>query len=266
LRLSQDDSALLFARGRVGLGTFDIWRMDFRTKYAQQLTSGRGNEGSPVWINERDILFAGDSLGSQARLFRKNASELEEPILPPGNQQRPMGVFRDGHAVIYLERERETTRSWLFQLALTGRASPTKLDLGPLNPIEMRLSPDERAMIIVSGPARKNAYVSTVPVTGTPQLVVQGLGLGTPVWSRTGGEIYYVSFDPLTRESTMMSRTVGPVPRLTLGEPVALFKLPRPAFLQDVSLDGHFVMFVPGARVNSVPISVWTAAIASTRR
>jgi hypothetical protein len=130
----------------------------------------------------------------------------------------------------------------------------------------MRLSPDERAMIIVSGPARKNVYVSTVPVTSTPQLVVQGLGLGTPVWSRTGGEIYYVSFDPLTREYTMMSRTVGPVPRLTLVEPVALFKLSRPALLQDVSLDGHFVMFVPGARVNSVPISVWTNAIASTRR
>ena len=264
LRLSQDDSALLFARGRVGLGTFDIWRMDFGRKYEQQLTSGRGNEGSPVWINDRDILFAGDSLGSQARLFRKNASELEEPILPPGNQHRPMGVFRDGHAVIYLERG--TTRSWLFQLPLTGRASPTKLDLGQLNPIEMRLSPDERAMIILEGDTRKDVYVSTVPVTSTPQLVVQGLGLGTPVWGRTGREIYYVTFDRVTREYTMMSRTVGPVPRLTLGEPVALFKLPRPAFLQDVSLDGHFVMFVPGARVNSVPISVWTAAITSTRR
>jgi hypothetical protein len=64
----------------------------------------------------------------------------------------------------------------------------------------------------------------------------------------------------------MMTVTVRTVPLLTVGEPEQLFKMQRPARLQDVSRDGRFLLLVPQVRAGEHPIAVWTAAIASTQR
>jgi hypothetical protein len=124
----------------------------------------------------------------------------------------------------------------------------------------VRLSPDFRAMTLASGPeGRMDVYVSTVPVTSV-QPVAVGV-LGPARWSRDGRRIYYVS-----RDLTMMTRTVRYVPALTVGEPEPLFKLQRTAYLQDVSRDDRFVLLVPQAEAGQHPMAIWTAAIAATRR
>ena len=64
----------------------------------------------------------------------------------------------------------------------------------------------------------------------------------------------------------MMTVTVSTVPSLTVGPPKQLFKLPRPARLQDVARDGRFLLLVPQERAGQHPITVWTGAIASTQR
>ena len=64
----------------------------------------------------------------------------------------------------------------------------------------------------------------------------------------------------------MMTQAVGTVPPLTDGTPVPLFKLRRAATLQDVFLDGRFLLLVPQVRAGEHPITVLTAAIVSTRR
>ena len=64
----------------------------------------------------------------------------------------------------------------------------------------------------------------------------------------------------------MMTATVRTVPSLTVGEPEQLFKLRRPARLQDVVRDGRFLLLVPTVRADQHPITVWTGAIASTQR
>jgi hypothetical protein len=51
--------------------------------------------------------------------------------------------------------------------------------------------------------------------------------------------IYYVIDD------TMMTQTVSMVPSLKVGAPEKLFKLRRTAYLQDVSLDGRFLLLCP---------------------
>ena len=107
---------------------------------------------------------------------------------------------------------------------------------------------------------RMDVYVSTVPVTSAPELVAEGVS--SPArWSRDGSRIYYVS-----RDDTMMTLAVSTVPSLTVGAPKQLFKLRRPATLQDVSRDGRFLLLVPQVRAGQHPIAVWTAAIASTQR
>ncbi len=261
-RLSPDDSALLVARTRAGLGTHDIWKMNLVRGNEERLTSNRGSEVSPVWIADgRAMLFAGDSAGSLPHLFRKDlATVLEEQILPPGNHQLAMDVFPDGR-VAYVERGAGGFS--LFQLPLARRASPTPLLPGRhVNAYNTRLSPDGRAMSFVTGgnEGRMDVYVSTVPVTSAPELVAEGVS-SSARWSRDGSRIYYVS-----RDGTMMTLAVGAVAPLTAGAPEPLFKLRRAATLQDVSRDGRFLLLVPQVRAGEHPIAVWTAAFASTRR
>jgi serine/threonine protein kinase/Tol biopolymer transport system component len=259
-RLSRDDSALLVARRRAGLGTFDIFRMDLGRRTERQITSNRGSEISPVWINDGSILFAGDSPGSLPHLSRKDlATGLEEPLLPPGKQQASMDVFSNGRTVAYVERD-ESGGFRLFQLPLARGASPTPLPLGQLSVGHMRLSPDDRAMTFVAGggEGRMDAYVSTVPVTSL--LVKVADRVSSPArWSRNGGRIYFV------KDDTMMTLTVSTVP-FRVGVPKQLFKLRRSASLLEVSRDGRFLLLVHQVRAAEHPITVWTAAIASTRR
>ena len=259
-RLSRDDSALLTARRRAGLGTYDIWRMDLVRTTEQRLTANRGSEVTPVWIEDgRAILFAGDSPGSLPHLFRKDLiTGAEEAVLPPGNHQLAMDVSPDGRAVTYVERGPGGFR--MFHLPLARGASPTPL-LGQLNAYNMRLSPVGRAMTFsgFADEGRINAYVSTVPVTSAPELAAEDVS--SPArWSRDGRRIYYVS-----RDGTMMTLAVGTVPPLMVGTPEPLFKLRRDASLQDVAHDGRFLLLVPQVRAGEHPLTVWTAAIASTR-
>jgi eukaryotic-like serine/threonine-protein kinase len=258
-RLSADDKALLAARRGPGLDTFHIWRMNLLRPSEQQLTSNRGSEVTPVWIDDGAIVFAGDSPGSVPHLFRKDlATGREQQLLPSGKQQSAMDVFPDG-SVAYVERGAGGFR--LFQLPLAHSASPTQLLSGPLNTIHMRLSPDGHAMTFIAGDAegRMDAYVSTVPVTRLPDLVAKGVS-SPPRWRRDGRQIYFMNGD------TMMTLAVRTVPSLEVGTPEPLFKLRRTARLQDVSRDGRFLLLVPLVRADQHPIAVWTAAIASTRR
>ncbi|MEO5895774.1 MAG: protein kinase [Vicinamibacterales bacterium] len=260
-RLSRDDSALLTARRRTGLGTFDIWRTDLVRELEQRITSDRGSEVTPVWIaDERAIIFAGDSPGSLPHLIRRDlATGKEEQVLPPGNQQLAMDIFPDDRAVTYVERG--SGGFTMFQLPLDRSASPTPLRSGQ-SAYNMRLSPDGHAMTFAAGedegPIR--AYVSTVPVTSLPDPVAEGVA-GPARWSRDGSGIYYV-----TRDNTMMRVAVRTVPAFKVGGPEQLFKLRRTATLLDVFLDGRFLLLVPQVSAGQHPIAVWTGAIASTQR
>ena len=262
-RLSPDDSALLAARRRAGLG-FDIWRMNLNLGPVteQRLTSNPGSEVNPVWIDSRTIIFSSDSPGSLPHLFRKDlATDKEEQLLPAGNQQNAMDFLPNTRAVTYVERGSGGSR--LFQLPLAGNASPTPLLPSAMSVVQMRVSPDEHAMTFVGGrdEGRFDVHISTVPVMGPTQLVAGGVS-GPARWSRNENRIYYLSLDGIT----MMTAAVRTVPSLRVYKPEQLFKLPRPARLQDVSRAGHFLLLVPQVRASEHPLTVWTAAIATARR
>ena len=132
-RLSRDDSALLAARRRAGLGTFDIWRMDLVRATEQQLTSNRGSEVSPVWIDDgRAILFAGDSPGSLPHLFRKDLAtgDGRSRSCRLAINSLPWTFFPTA-VVAYVERGPGGFR--MFQLPLARGASPTPLLPGQLS-------------------------------------------------------------------------------------------------------------------------------------
>jgi Tol biopolymer transport system component len=266
-RLSQDESALLVARRREGLGTFDIWRLNLNVSPVteKQLTFDRGSEITPIFINDgRDIVFAGDSPGSLPHLFRKDlATGKQEWVLPPGYQQTAQDFSSSGRTVIYSERGSEESAAFrLFEVPLDGSVSGMPLlqdyKLGVTN---ARLSPvNDRVMTFATndGAGQIDVYVATRPVT-SPKKVADKVS-GPARWSRDGNRIYFI------RDEAMMTATVSTVPSLTVGKPEKLFDLRRTASLQDVSRDGRFLLLVSHVRAGMHPITVDLDTLASTRQ
>lgn len=126
-RLSRDNTMLLIARAQPGLGTYDIWRRDLFRGTDEQLTSNRGSEITPAFVDgERAIVYAADSPGFAPHLFRMDlATRKEEKLLDAGPHQIVKDVFPNGRAVAYAERELGEFK--LFQLPVTRGAPPTPL-------------------------------------------------------------------------------------------------------------------------------------------
>lgn len=257
VRLSRSGNVLLVARRQPGLGTYDIWRLDLVRNTEERITADRGSEVTPVWIDdERAILFAGDQGGGTPHMFRKDlATGREQEVLPRGMQQLIMDVFPDGRTAAFLQRS--TLGGFdIFQIPLTGSASPVPLLTSRMDKYDMRLSPDGRAMSFVAADSgRADLYVAPVPITSAPLLVAAGAG-GLARWSGDGRLLYYVASD-----RKMTAIPVRTAPSLHVGTPQPLFEIKRATRLNDVSRDGRFVMTVPEVRAGERPITVGTHAV-----
>ncbi len=259
-QLSRDNTMLLTARAQPGLGTYDIWRRDLLRGTDVPLTSNRGSEITPVFVDdERAIVYAGDSPGSSPHLFRMDlATRTEEQLLAAGPHQLVNDVSPNGRAVAYAEVESIEFKP--FQLPLTPGATPTPLLPGRRSGSSMRFSPDGRAMAYVDA-AKAILYVALVEGTSEPVMAVQNVS-GPLAWSPDSSEIYYVS-----RDAAMMTMAVQTRPSLTVGKPKQLFELRRSASLLEVARDGlRFLLLVPHVRAGERPIVVDTAPIRSTQR
>jgi hypothetical protein len=269
-RLSPDDSALLVARRRAGLGTSDIWRLNFARKTEEQLTWSRGNEVNPLWTYDAHILFSGDNPGSLPQVFRHDfATGLAERISPPGFIHRAMAGFSQS-GVIYVETVTgRTTEFRMFKQPFSGDASPTLLLSGQLrNVSNVHLSPGEPLVTFTAqrfdgadGLYIAPSPVPSAPVRGAPVQVAEGLAMKVR-WLRWGRQIYYVSPD-----GTLTTVEVRPDLPLTFVARQQLFKLKPGVSFEDVSRDrGRFLLLVPQQRPGQYPIAVWIGALASTRR
>jgi Tol biopolymer transport system component len=259
VRLSPRGDALLVARRQPGLGTLDIFRIDLIRQTEERLTTDRGVEVTPVWIdNGQAIVFAADRGGIVPYLFRKDlVSGVEQPLLPPGMQQLAMDVFPDQKAVAFLHRQAHGGFD-IFRLALTADASPTPLVQSRLDKSDMRLSPDGKAMSFsASDGTRMDLYLAPVPVTTPPVLAASDIG-GVARWSADGRRVYYQG-----PGRVLMSLPIRTSPVLTVGTPQPLFEVRQPfAALFDVAPDGRFLFLVRQQRASQIPIAVTIDAVA----
>jgi Tol biopolymer transport system component len=259
-RLSPDGTRLLVSRRQPGLGTYDIFRLDLVRRTEEKLTANRGSELTPVWIDgERAMIFASDSGGSVPHLFRKDfVTGAEKEVLPPGSQQLVRDVFPDDSAVAYVERSRfEPFKLW--SKSLTTSDPPVPILTSGQSTLDMRLSPDSRAMAYATfNGARVDLYVAPVPMT-TESVLTAGEG-GPPRWGRDG-DLYYLRGD-----KWMMTVPVRTSPSLAVGIPRQLFELKQSATLMEVSRDGRFLLLVPHVLAAERPIVVGIAAMQSAQR
>jgi Tol biopolymer transport system component len=259
--LSPDDANLLVARRRPGPGTQDIWRLDVVRGHEEQITSGRGSELAPVWMRSgRSFLFSSDSGGHVPGLFMKNLATGEErPLLPPGRQQHPMGVFPDDRTIAYVEALMPGGFR-MFTLAINPRGSPSSL--GPANDAwDLRLSPNGKAVAyIATERTRRDIYVAPVAATESPVLVAQGVA-APPRWSRDGRRLYFIDGD-----DRMKSVSVETTPQLEVGTVTSMFAVKRQTTLIDVARDGRLLLLVPHVLAAERPIVVSNTALRSAQQ
>ncbi len=261
-RLTGDDTSLLAARKQLELGAYDIVRFDLARGTEEKLTSSRGSEYAPVEIDDgRAIVFSADTGGYVPHLFFKDlATGKEEQLLPPGNQQHPMGVFPGDRAIAYVEHV--PGRGFgMFTLPMKPQGSPMPLRSSPPSVPNLRLSPDGQAMAFLAvEDGRQDIYVALVTTTTPAVLAAQG-ALGPPRWSRDGRQVYFVG-----RDEMMKSVLVRTTPRLEVEPVRSLFRVTRGIWLVDVARDGRLLLLVPQVLADALPIVVETAAIRSDAR
>ncbi len=125
-------------------------------------------------------------------------------------------------------------------------STPVPVLATPYDEEAIALSPDGRSLAYQSDETgRTEIFLRPFPnVDGGKQQVSSGGGMA-PLWSRNGGELFYLSGD-----NNMMAVRVVPGATLHLGEPTVLFRVPEEllnvetAFYTpwDVARDGRFIM------------------------
>ncbi len=249
-----DGRAVLFARARSDLGTWDVWSYDAARNVETRITSAPDSEFAARWLpGGRSIVYSTVRGRNPCLVRRDLATGREEEVLPAGGFQEAADVSPDGRTLAYFERPDRGSFD-LWALPLSGDGKPRRLLEGPSLDDDARFSPDGRFISIISAESgRPEAYVIPYPGPGVKARVSTG-GAAVVRWSRDGRELLYLS-----SERRLMAMPVRTFPSLQLGEPRALFELKgRSNWLDfDVSTDGkRFLAVVPESLADERPLSV----------
>jgi Tol biopolymer transport system component len=260
-QLSADGTAHLTSRRRPDLGTFDVWRRDLVRQTEEKLTTDRGVEVTPMFVeNERAIVYSADRAGSIPNVYRKDLlTGVETRLHASALQQIVIDVVPSDGSLIYAERTTKGTFDY-FRLPLGERGPPVPLLQSFLDKGPAQVSPDGRAFAFTTWNGERSAlYLTSMPGMRAPILV--GSISGAPRWSSDTRRLYFVSGE----RDHMMTVDVQTVPSLNVGTPRPLFALKRRGVLFEISREGRFLMLVPLTRASQRPISVALAAVAPRR-
>jgi Tol biopolymer transport system component len=248
VRLSPDDSTLLFTRRRPELGTRDIWATDLSRPGETPVTSSPGMETGEVWLpGARAIAYAA-AQGGPPNLFHKDlASGVERRLLSASRFQFPNDISADGSQVIY--QQRTALGNWdlmLVSIADPSRVSP--LIATTFSEYGARLAPGGTRMAFTSDESgRGQAYVTSFPTAGDRTQVSTAGGFEAR-WRRDGRELYFISS---SRQLMAAPIDASGVP----GTPRALFDVK--AWLDyDVARDGRFIAVVSEVVGAEQPLAV----------
>ena len=225
---------------------FDVWMFDIERQRLRPLTSD-GASRYPQWTP--DGAHVGVDQRTENRLYwiDPDGSGTRELI------RRPLPVWigswtPDMATLVYME-EHPVTKSDLWTVALTSKATPRPVIQSPAREYGGRLSPDGRWLSYFSDETgRFELYLAAFPA-GTPrrQITTRG-GAARPreaVWASDSRELFY------RQGAQMLSVRVSAGPDLRAGSPTVLFEgnyyaFGGPGIVNfDVSRDGRFLMLKP---------------------
>lgn len=224
-------------------GRSDVWTFDFVRHGLTRLTSS-GTATLPVWSADgRSAVYQDYRDGPSNVVVQSiDGSTSARKVSPSAQEQWPHSFSPDGRHVIYTQGDPGPRHGNVWAAAIDGEPAPHAL---------LPQQSHEQWGGWPSSDGRWLAYVSDetgqfeVYITDLPRLArkwqVSTNGGHEPVWSKTGGELFY-------REGNrVLSVSVGAAPQSRPGKPIALFEgayvaccpgLPQ----YDTMPDGGFLM------------------------
>jgi serine/threonine-protein kinase len=225
---------------------FDIWIWDFAKETLSKLTSGPENKQYPVWMpDSRRVVYRSIATGStNTSILRKaiDGTGSVETLSNDGGQ--PNSIAPDGSLLVY----RTASQPYdLRVLPLDGSGPSRPLVADPkFSEVNGEVSPDGRWIAYESnesGPIE--VFVRPFPGADRGRWQVSAGGGHSPLWARSGRELYFESVSP----SRLMAVSIPPIPpnaAFAFGRPQPLFDF-SPYLTQlvgrmyDEALDGRFV-------------------------
>ena len=262
LRLSRDETRLMFDRVDPRVGTHDVWILDLQRGTEDRITSGTPPDAWPVWIDsERAVVFMSARSGPP-NLFRKDlASGREQQLTPVSTLQQPTDVSPDQRTLAYMQRTPRGNFD-IWTLSLTDSPTAMPLLTSTFDEGGLRFSPDGRAMAWTSDETGTREIYVASPSVSAAKVRVSHNGGGVPRWGRDTRELFYLATD-----GRMMAVPVQTNPTLTVGKPTALFTASGRGWRNfDVSASGRFLAIVRHVAANAQPLNVvlnWTADVAT---
>ena len=175
----------------------DLWIWDLRRATLTRLTIDPAQDWFPVWTpDSRRIVFS-STRGGPLNLWWQLAdgTGAAERLTTSRNDQFATGTTPDGTAVVFNEQTPTMGRD-LLQLALDGTHRVTPLLQTKFDERNAVVSPDGKWLAYESysaGPA--DVFVRPFPNAGDGQWLVSTAGGKTPLWARSGKELFYVGVD-----------------------------------------------------------------------
>ena len=173
----------------------DVWVLDAERGQTSRLTSERTDEFRPLWFPDgRQLAYESDHLGFYDIYRRSADGGPEEAMLLDKHDKGIEDISADGRYALYTSAT-DGPRGDLWALPLSGKPDPIRLTQTPeFTEGTPRFSPDGRWIVFRSDETgRPEIYVQPFP--SGPKKQISSGGGSTPVWSRDGREIFYVTPD-----------------------------------------------------------------------
>lgn len=176
----------------------DIWTWDLARHTLTRLTFDPAEDTFPVWSTDgRRVIFSSSRSGV-SNLFSQAAdgTGVVERLTESASPQRASAVTPDGTGILVTERP-PSTGSDLILVPLQPPSRPKSLIQTTFAERNAELAPDASRWLAYESneSGREEVYVRPFPEVSTGRWQVSMGGGRTPLWSRTGQELFYLSLD-----------------------------------------------------------------------
>jgi Tol biopolymer transport system component len=247
-RVSPDGSRVAVEiAGRDGV---DIHIYDLIRRTLTRLTPGSAHGRNPLWTPDgRRVVFYSDSDGGGLYSMAADGTGPLKRHTTTRAFQVPYSWADAGRTLLIEQRATDSTgAAGIYVLSLAGEPIAKPLLQSVARGVEPAVSPDGRWLAYTSrDAAASDVFVQPFPDVDAGRWRISTDGGDSPLWSRDGKELYFVS------RARAMSIPIETAPTFRPGTPAAMFDLPP--FYQsamrirrqwDIGPDERFLIMNPG--------------------